>query len=219
MERLAFISSGKLLGLSLEEIGDLLGVWEQGVCAAVRVRMAPLVAARIADADQRAAELAAFSARLAAFHAELGKPAPAGGCGSACGCLAEAGPSNAGPVPLALSPVRPDVRIDDRADDEVWRDAPVACTLSGDEQTDRVVQWRELLREAISQEEIADGLRMTFPPGADRAARVAALAAAEQDCCAFFAFTLHLAPSALVLTVRAPERAHGLLADLFGVSV
>jgi len=42
VERLAFISSGKLLGLSLEEIGDLLGVWEQGVCAAVRVRMAPL---------------------------------------------------------------------------------------------------------------------------------------------------------------------------------
>jgi DNA-binding transcriptional MerR regulator len=81
VERLAFISSGKLLGLSLEEIGDLLGVWEQGVCAAVRERMLPLVAARIADADRRAAELAAFSARLAAFHTELGQTPPTGGCG------------------------------------------------------------------------------------------------------------------------------------------
>ncbi|ONH32631.1 MerR family transcriptional regulator [Pseudofrankia asymbiotica] len=215
VERLAFISSGKLLGLSLEEIGDLLGVWEHGVCAAVRERMAPLVAARIADADQRAAELAAFSARLAAFHAELRRPAPAGGCGPDCGCLAEAGPSNAGSVPLTLFPVRPDATIDDQA----WRDAPVACALSGHEQTDRVAQWRELLGEATGREETADGVRVTFPPGADRAGRVAALAAAEQDCCGFFAFTLELAASALVLTVRAPEAAHALLTDLFGVSV
>ncbi|MDT3442633.1 MerR family transcriptional regulator [Pseudofrankia sp. BMG5.37] len=212
VERLAFISSGKLLGLSLEEIGDLLSVWEQGVCAAVRERMLPLVAARIVDADQRAAELSAFSARLAAFHTELGETAPAGGCGPDCGCLTTTGSSKAGPVPLTLSPVRPDVA------DQAWRDAPVACTLSGDEQIDRAVQWREVLGEAVSREEIDAGLRLTFPSGPDLAARIAALAAAEQDCCAFFAFTLQLAPTALVLTLRAPETASALLVDLFGVS-
>jgi DNA-binding transcriptional MerR regulator len=214
VERLAFISSGKLLGLSLEEIADLLGVWDQGVCAAVRERMLPLVAARIADADRRAAELAAFSARLAAFHTELGLAAPDGGCGPACGCLTTAGPAQAGPVPLTLPPRQPD----GPAAGEAWRDTPVACTLSGDEQTDRAAQWRQLLAEAVRRQEIADGLRLTFPPGPDLAARLAALAAAEQDCCAFFAFSLDLAPTALVLTVRAPRSAAAALADLVGAT-
>lgn len=48
LERLVFIASAKHLGLGLEEIRDLLGVWDRGVCAAVRARLAPLVAARIA---------------------------------------------------------------------------------------------------------------------------------------------------------------------------
>ncbi len=157
VERLAFIFSGKLLGLSLEEIGDLSSVWEQGVCAAVRERMLPPIAARIADADQRAAELSAFSARLAAFHAELGQAAPAGGCGPDCGCLTTASSVPAGPVSLTLSPVRPDVTAA-----EVWPDVPAACTLGVDEQTDRAAQWRALLEEAVGREEIADGLRLTF---------------------------------------------------------
>jgi DNA-binding transcriptional MerR regulator len=74
VQRLAFISSAKVLGLPLEEIRDLLGVWEQGVCAAVRERMLPLVAERIADADRRQAELAAFSTRLAEVHEQLSTP-------------------------------------------------------------------------------------------------------------------------------------------------
>ncbi|MFD7656487.1 hypothetical protein ACFV4N_21160 [Actinosynnema sp. NPDC059797] len=47
-------------------------------------------------------------------------------------------------------------------------------------------------------------------------AEVAALAAAEQDCCAFFDFTLRLTPAALELTVRAPDTAAALLGELFG---
>lgn len=219
VQRLAFISSAKLLGLTLEEIGDLLTVRERGVCAAVRERMLPLVAARIADADRRAAELAAFSARLAAFHTELAEPAPAGGCGPDCGCLTStpaqsSTPAKSGPVPLTLTPGRPEIATDDPASQSI----PVACTLSGGEQAERAAQWRRLLQEADSREEIVDGLRLTFPPGPDLAARVAALAAAEQDCCAFFAFTLQLTATGLVLTVRAPETATALLADLFGVS-
>ncbi len=41
VERLAFISSAKLLGLALEEIRELLGVREERVCASVRARSAP----------------------------------------------------------------------------------------------------------------------------------------------------------------------------------
>lgn len=81
VERLAFISSAKLLGLPLEEIRELLGVWEQGVCAAVRARMLPLVADRIADADRRLAELSAFSTLrfpLPAGQLDTGTDGPGG---------------------------------------------------------------------------------------------------------------------------------------------
>ncbi|MEV0780559.1 MerR family DNA-binding protein [Streptomyces sp. NPDC050433] len=99
VERLAFISSAKLLGLALEEIRELLEVRkERGVRLGPGARMLPLVAGRIAEADGR--------------------------------------------------------------------------------------------------EDIPDDVRLTFPAGAELAGELAARAAAEQGCCAFFDFTLHLTPTA-----------------------
>ncbi|MBT2450412.1 MerR family transcriptional regulator [Streptomyces sp. ISL-43] len=214
VERLAFISSAKLLGLALEDIRDLLDVRDAGVCAAVRARMVPLVFERIADADRRSAELAAFSARLADVHRQLSGPAPAGGCGPDCGCTTTGDKAQApGPVLIELSPTRPQV-----AADEPWREAPVACTLGGAELVERTAQWQDLIAQATSREEFADGVRLTFPSTPELAAELASLAAAEQDCCAFFDFTLNLAPARLTLTVRAPEAAGSLLTDLFGAT-
>ncbi|AEK42160.1 MerR family transcriptional regulator [Amycolatopsis mediterranei S699] len=205
VERLSFISSAKVLGLPLEEIRDLLGVWEQGVCAAVRERMLPLVADRIADAGRRRAELAAFSARPAGVHKRLSEPAPTGSCGPDCGCTTAAEP---GPVPVTLSRTRPD--------DAPARQPPVACTLDGAQLGARTEDWRRITRQAGDRRATADGVRLTFPATPELAAEVAAPAAAEQDCCAFFDFTLHLTPTVLELTVRAPDTAEALLADLFG---
>src|SRR5262249_20350486 len=100
---------------------------------------------------------------------------------------------------------------------EAWRDAPVACTLGRAELGERTEQWRMLVAKADRREEIADGLRLSFPPDAELAGHIAALAAAQQGCCAFFDFTLPLHPTALQANVRAPESAVGMLADLFGV--
>ena len=86
VERFAFISSSKLLGLALEEICELLEVREEGVGASVRAQMLALVADRIMDTDGRIAELRAFSDRLASVHADLSGPAPVGACGPDCGC-------------------------------------------------------------------------------------------------------------------------------------
>lgn len=77
VERLRFISSGKHLGLPLEGIRELLRVWEDGLCTDVRERLRPMLLARIAEADERAAELAGFTARLRAALADLdGPPRP-----------------------------------------------------------------------------------------------------------------------------------------------
>jgi DNA-binding transcriptional MerR regulator len=206
--RLAFIASAKRLGLALDEIRALLDVREEGVCASVRARMLPLIADRIAETRGGIAELRAFADHLAEVRAELSRPAPEGACGPDCGC-ATTTPGNPAPVTVEPSGDRP-------GQDETWRDVPVACTLGGAELGERTARWRELAGQAERHEEIPDGVRLVFPAGAALAGEVAALAAAEQHCCAFFDFTLHLTPAALHLDVRAPAGAAGMLSDLFG---
>lgn len=188
LERLAFISSAKLLGLALEDIRDLLDVREQGVCASVRSQMLLLVIDRMRDADGKVAKMRTFSDRLAEVRAALSGPAPAGDCGPDCGCITNEASK------------------------------PVACTLNSSELGERTEEWRALVADAQRREELDDGLLLFFPPSATLAGRIAALAAAEQECCAFFDFTLHLTPQALELTVRVPETAAGMLAELFGAS-
>ncbi|WP_109505608.1 MerR family transcriptional regulator [Nocardioides speluncae] len=216
--RLEFISSAKALGLPLEEIRDLLGAWESGVCAHVRERMLPLVAQRMDETDRRRAELAAFAAQLATARAQLSTVAPAGACGPGCGCVANREPASgaAGPdlVELTMSPPLDQ----DGREDLAWRETPVACTLTGAQLVERTEQWQALLAQASDRQDVADGVRVTFPASAELAGEVAALAVAEQGCCAFFDFTLHLSPDRLELAVRAPEAAAPLMADLFGAT-
>jgi hypothetical protein len=92
-------------------------------------------------------------------------------------------------------------------------DAPIACTLTAADQADRAGQWRQLLSQADARERVPGGLAFRFP--ARLAGRIAELAAAEQQCCTFFNFALHLAAGALRFEVQAPEGAAPLLDDLF----
>lgn len=199
IERLGFISSGKQLGLPLDDIRDLLRVWEDGLCTDVRQRLRPMMLARIAEAEQRAAELDAFTDRLRQALAEIDGPARPGRCDPGCGCLQQAPTS----VPVELQPRRPDPE-------------PIACTLNGTDLAERIGQWQQLLVQAHQREAIDGGLRIHLP--ATSVGPIAELAAAEQQCCSFFDFTLHLSGGELRLEVRAPEHAAPLLADVFGTA-
>ncbi|MDJ1640006.1 MerR family transcriptional regulator [Streptomyces pakalii] len=89
VERLAFIGAAKHLGLALEEIGELVGVWEAGTCRDVKADLRPRISARLAEAEVRAAELAAFTASLRGALAHLDAlPDRAGRCDPECGFLA-----------------------------------------------------------------------------------------------------------------------------------
>jgi MerR family copper efflux transcriptional regulator len=77
-------------------------------------------------------------------------------------------------------------------------------------------EWRRLLGQADGREAVDGGLVFRFPAGL--AGRVGELAAAEQQCCPFFEFTLRLAAGELRFEVRVPEDAAPLLADLFGTA-
>jgi DNA-binding transcriptional MerR regulator len=190
VERLAVIGGGKRLGLGLAEIGEVLAAWDGGVCAEVKAELRPRVAARLAEAEQRAAEVGAFTATLAAALARLdAMPDRAGRCDAECGLTGGDGA-------------------------ERWRTAPVACSLGGDGLAERTATWAAALEGAGPRTAIPDGLRLTLP--VDRTAAVAALAADEQRCCPFFDFRLHLDGPALHLDVRAPAEGGELLHALFG---
>ncbi|MFF3830620.1 MerR family transcriptional regulator [Streptomyces sp. NPDC002458] len=212
VERLAFIGAAKHLGLPLEEIGELLGVWEAGACRDVKADLRPRIAARLAGAESRAAELAAFTASLrTALHHLDALPDRASPCDSGCGLLAPPTPPMAGTgavdVVFASSPHSA------RAEAERWRTAPVACSLSGEGLGERTGRWREALDGAV-RTAMPEGLRLTLP--VERTGRIAELAAAEQQCCPFFDFRLHLDGPHLHLEVRAPAEGAGLLGELFG---
>lgn len=207
VERLAFIDGAKHLGLPLEEIGELLAVWEAGACAEVKAELRPRIAARLAGAEQRLAQLTAFAASLRGALERLDAlPDRADRCDPECGFPATssraARPAGTGFLPGSQA-----------AAAEQWRTAPVACSLSGEGMAERTTAWRDAVRDA-GRAEIPDGLRLTLP--VDRASVVAGLAAAEQQCCPFFDFRLHLDGRSLHLEVRAPAEGAGMLAELFG---
>ena len=206
VERLRFIASGKDLGLPLAEIRALLASWDRGPCADVRRRLRPLLAARLAQAGQRAVALALFTARLRQALAEMDGPSRPGRCAPGCGCLP--GPAGQAGRPAAVPEPRSSTSQD--------TPGPVACSLTVPEQADRAEQWRQLLALATSREPADGGLRVRLPV---RAAGLAAeLAAAEQRCCPFFGFTLHLTGCSVVLEVRAPAAAAPLLTGVFGAA-
>jgi MerR family transcriptional regulator, copper efflux regulator len=200
VRRLAFIGAAKHLGLPLEEIVELLTVWQGGACAEVRADLRPRIAARLAESERCATELAAFTASLRSALAHLDAlPDRATPCDPECGFLSHraATPARGAAVDVVLSPERrPNTPV-------------VACSLTGEGVTERVEQWRSALAGA-SRVEIPGGLRLTVP--SERFAALAELASAEQDCCPFFDFRFHLDGRDLHIEVRAPAEAADLLA-------
>jgi hypothetical protein len=94
---------------------------------------------------------------------------------------------------------------------------PIICTLSdADALQHRVEEWRALLVAAVGRDEIDGGVRVRFRGDPATAAEVARLSAAEQACCSFFQFDLHITAQELALDVRAPDEARELVTSLFG---
>jgi MerR family transcriptional regulator, copper efflux regulator len=88
LARLAFISRAKQLGCSLEEITDLVGIWDGERCGPVQRRFHDLVTEKLADAQRQIAELTALTDQLHQAAAQLAGPAIDGPCSEGCACLA-----------------------------------------------------------------------------------------------------------------------------------
>lgn len=204
LARLAFIDRAKQLGCSLEEITDLVGIWDGERCGPVQRRFHELVTTKIADAQRQIAELTAFTGQLHSAATHLSGQPVDGPCGDGCACVA-APPYASEPVPIAVG-VKPD-------------DPPIACTLDAGSMPGRLRDWKAILDQATSRTAAPDGaLRVEFDDDI-ALAELAALVTAEQNCCAFFSFAITVDTRGIALEVRAPDGATDIVTSMFGQPV
>ncbi|WP_433292337.1 MerR family transcriptional regulator [Pseudonocardia sp. CA-142604] len=201
-ERVQFITAAKHLGLPLDQIRELLTVWDGGRCRSVRDELQLLITAQSAAAGERIDDLRAFRGRLAAALTHLRElPANDGPCDPACSL----------PTDVPLLRRRAMVAIPATA--EQHERPPIACSLDGSAYGDRIEEWRRLL-DGAEVERLPDGGRAARLP-AERAAALAQLIVAEQQCCPFFSFRLTFAGAHIELVAHAPGGAEPLVAGLF----
>lgn len=202
--RLAFISRAKQLGCSLEEVTDLVQVWDGDRCSPVQSRLHELVTGKLSEAHRQVVETTAFIGQLQSAADQLAAPAVDRPCSDDCACTTSTpAPSSAPSTPIALS-----VKRDDPP--------PIACTLQAEAMPDRLMEWSALLTHVARRSRADDGsLRLTFD-GDVPLGELARLLAAEQQCCAFFAFHLTFDHQGVELGVVVPDGADEIATAVFG---
>ena len=220
LERLRFISRAKRLGCTLDEIAELVTVWDGGRCRPVQHRLRATVEAKVAETRARVAELTALASELERAADALTAHRPDGPCDDTCGCSSDP-PAGAPPTdPVSGAADAPGAVAADTGSGSAH--AAIACTLGPGGVAARVGEWRALLADrsdaplrVTARRPLDDGVRLELGPGAD-VAEIARLAAAEQGCCPFFRFAVVFDAGGVALDVHAPPEAAGLVAALFG---
>jgi DNA-binding transcriptional MerR regulator len=169
LARIAFVQRAKALGVELDDLADLVRLWDGAECAPVQERLRALVHEQRAATRERLDELTQLAADLDAVGATIGDAT----CGPDCPC---AKPVVVGASELPLAPERL---------------VGAACTLNGDQLRERLAEWRGLRDRAARIEPHPGGARLTLDPG-EPVTPIADLVARESECCAFYTFTLRI---------------------------
>jgi hypothetical protein len=94
-------------------------------------------------------------------------------------------------------------------------DLPIACSLNATELPQRLAEMADVGRAALRDvRTTGTHAQLSFTAGEGVRDRVAAIVAAESQCCAFLDMTVGDEPDAVVLTIDAPEGAEVVLAEL-----
>ena len=228
VERLRLVARAKELGCTLDDIAGLVEAWDADECGPVKHRLRSLVDTKVADVRRHIGEQVAFAAQLEATAAGLADRPVDGPCDDTCGCSASTvdttdavASATATATATATDSVIADGDIGtgvatDAGDASGGDPAAIACSLGGGDMAARVEAWQALLAGVDRRQAIAGGLRLAFGPAAP-VAEIATLAAAEQDCCRFFAFALTIDDRGVALEVTAPDDGQVLLETVFGV--
>lgn len=206
--RMVFVTRGKRLGLSLEEIRDLLAIWDGTNCGPTQDRLAGLLAAKQVEVRNQIEELARFADQLAEVEARLGGTAVVDGCAPDLACCApDVAPAT---VRVSLGPGRSAGTPVPAGDPLV-----IACTLTPGERPARLAEFAALAVRLSSWTRTETALRLRFPVRAGVEERLRALTAREQECCAFLSFNLARVGDDWAWDIEAPDDASASALDEF----
>lgn len=169
LARLAFVQRAKALGVELDDLADLVRLWDGEECAPVQERLRAMVHEQRTATRGRLEELTQLATDLEAVGASIGDAA----CGPDCACLQPAGATG------SELPIAPERLIG------------AACTLNSNEIRERLAEWRGLRDRAAAIEPLPGGARLAFD-AAEPMAPIADLVSRESECCSFYTFTLRV---------------------------
>lgn len=159
------------------------------------------------EVQQQMTETMAFLADLQATAALLnGRPVD-GPCDADCGC-------STAPTATSDSTASPVTFVARQLTDDA---APIACSLGSGDRQARIADWQALLALVVARRSLASGVRLEFG-AAEPLGEIVRLAAAEFECCPFFAFAVTIDSRGLALEVTATPDGQALLAGVFGVA-
>ncbi len=192
LDRLAFISRAKRLGMSLDDVATLMDAWFAGECEPLRDRLRTFVTGRLGELRRHMKEDRAFEGQLERILTRLRDPGPATRhCVPDCGCDTD---------PL-------DVTLLDGA--------PAGCSLDAADAERRIADWRRLLAAATGTEQGAGQVRFVFDGVAGLITEVARLCEAELACCPLFTFDIAMTAPSVIVTIGGPTDALAVIAGIF----
>jgi DNA-binding transcriptional MerR regulator len=200
---LHFIGRAKRLGLSLEEIAEIVPLLDGRRCEPVQGQLRSIVLDKIVETRARTADLVAFLGQLQSVAARLGDHTPDGACDDRCGCTSDPVGEGGWVGATLVETTNPS-------------DEPIVCTLGPDDMGDRIAAWQRIVAGvAYAHEPVDGGVRLRLPRSTDLA-ELAQLMADEQTCCSFFTFGLTVGRESVVLDVTAPDDALPMVHALVG---
>jgi DNA-binding transcriptional MerR regulator len=105
--RLLFVSRARKLGLSCDQIGELLPVWDGVNCQAAHDRVARLIDDKQAEIAARIEELTTFAAQLDGVRAALEASPPPTACRTDLSCCMPSAATDFVPIELVTRQPRP----------------------------------------------------------------------------------------------------------------
>ena len=95
------------------------------------------------------------------------------------------------------------------------RSLPIACSLSGEEQTERLREFASLSSRVLGAEPTSGGGSLVrFRPDGDTRSQLRRIVAAERECCPFLELSLTENKSDLTLSIEGPEDAKPMIAEI-----
>jgi len=186
LARLAFVARAKQLGCTLDEVAELVALWDGDRCGPVQRHLHALVTAKARDTERRIAELRTFGEQLRSAADQLAGEPVDGPCDEGCICAVERKES-----------------------------VPIACTIGAGEVDDRIALLERLRDELAHLDRGDDGtVVLRFPATTSNEAELRRFITDEQRCCAFWSFDLTTDDDGIDLRWGGPSDARHLLDQL-----